>query len=302
MRVRQPFFSIIIPTYNRTELLVSCLQSLTYVDYPQDSLEVIVVDDGSETPPEAIIAQFRNQLPVKLLKQPNAGPSAARNLGSEHAKGDILAFTDDDCIIAPDWLHVLSNRFADTPASMIGGKTINNVPHNPYSATSQIIIDVVYRHYNSDYDHAKFVASNNLAVTANLFKRIGGFDSTFRFSEDRELCCRWLNHGYQIIYLPEALVYHNKALTLHSFWRQHFNYGRGAYRFHQKRINHKWGNFQTEFKFHLNFRNWLLTPFSQVKGTQSVLIALLMVSWQTANVSGFFWEGIRHKINLLKAL
>ena len=79
--------------------------------------------------------------------------------------------------------------------------------------------------------------ANNLALPEDRFRAIGGFDTIFPLaaSEDREFCDRWLHHGFQMTYAPEAVVYHARALTFRSFWRQHFKYGRGAFHFHQVR-------------------------------------------------------------------
>jgi glycosyltransferase involved in cell wall biosynthesis len=144
---KQPFFSIIIPTYNRTAQLTNCLHSLTLLDYPRNCFEVIVVNDGGETKLEAIADTFRNQINLNLITQPHSGPAAARNTGAAKAKGEFLAFTDDDCIPSPDWLQVLASHFAEMPDYIIGGRTINLLAKNVYSTMSQLIIDVVYRHY-----------------------------------------------------------------------------------------------------------------------------------------------------------
>jgi len=77
-----PFFSIIVPTYARLRQLTACMQALANLDYPRDRFEVIVVDDGSETPPEAAVLSFRNRLDVTLVQQAHAGPAVARNTGA----------------------------------------------------------------------------------------------------------------------------------------------------------------------------------------------------------------------------
>ena len=199
MGQRQPVFSIIIPTYDRPAQLANCLKALARLDYPHDRFEVLVVDDGSKTPPEALATSFRERLDVRLLIQAHAGPAAARNTGAAQAKGRFLAFTDDDCMPAPDWLQTLAARFASTPDQIIGGRTLNARSDNLYSTTSQTIIEVVYAYYNTDPNQASFFASNNLAVPADRFRAISGFDATFTTSEDRELCDRWLHHSYRMM-------------------------------------------------------------------------------------------------------
>ena len=102
-----------------------------------------------------------------------------------------------------------------------------NAAPGPYSATSQLIMDVVYRYYNADPLRARFVASNNMAMPTTAFRELGGFDPEFRTAEDRDLCDRWLQRGHRIIYVPAATVRHAHHMNAWAFCRQHFEYGRG---------------------------------------------------------------------------
>jgi glycosyltransferase involved in cell wall biosynthesis len=295
VRQEQPFFSIVIPTYDRPRQLAACLQSLSRLNYPRDRFEVIVVDDGSETPPEAVVASFCDHLDLMLLTQAHAGPAAARNTGAARAKGEFLAFTDDDCAPAADWLQVLAARFAGASDCAIGGRTLNALSDNLCSTASQLLIAYLYAYYNADPDRARFFASNNLAMPADRFHAIGGFCTTYTRSaaEDRELCDRWLHHGYRMIYVPEALIYHAHALTFRIFWRQHFNYGCGAFGFRQARAQHAREPISLEPRgFYLDLLRY---PFSQARGWRALLLAALLVMSQVAHVVGFLWKGMNHK-------
>lgn len=292
MRRQRFFFSVIIPTYARPKQLTVCLQSLARLDYPHDCFEVIVVDDGSETPPETIVASFCDRLDVTLLTQTHAGPAAARNTGAAQAKGDFLAFTDDDCAPTADWLQALAARFAKAPEHAIGGRTLNALPDNPYSTASHLLVAYFCTHHNTDPGQARFLASNNLALPANRFHAVGGFDTTFprAAAEDRDLCNRWLRRGYGMTCAPEALVYHAHALTFRTFWRQHFNYGRGAFLFRQARARQVQGHIRVEpLSFYLNLLRY---PFSQARGGRALLLAAFLVVSQVANAAGFMWEGV----------
>ncbi len=288
-----PFFSIIIPTYSRPGQLQVCLQSLLRLDYPRDNFEVIVVDDGSPTPLGDVVAEFENPLNLRLIRQQNAGPAAARNTGVKYAKGKFIAFTDDDCTPDSDWLTIFANQFAETPNCILGGKTVNKLSKNPFASTSQLIVDIVYRHYNANFKQARFFASNNMAIPARLYRELGGFNEQLRTSEDRELCDRWLHRGYQMVYLPEAVIYHAHQLTFYKFCKQHFSYGQGAYRFHKIRAVRGSGTMQGEMKFHANLRNWLFYPFTTVKGGQAIVLGFLLLMWQLINTVGFTWEALR---------
>lgn len=285
-----PFISIVIPTYNRPRSLVACLQSIARLDYPQDRLEVIVVDDGSPQPVAAVIDDSRCSAGVVCYRQENAGPAAARNLGADKAKGDFLAFIDDDCAPEAGWLKVMAAQLVDTPQSLVGGRTVNGLPNNLYAMTSQIIVDMVYQHNNAQPHQAKFFATNNIIVPADTFRRLEGFNPSFRTSEDREFCDRWLYHGQRMVYVPDAVIYHSHNLKLRSFCRQHFEYGRGAYRYHKIRGRRGSGTLHGEMRFHLNIRNWLLYPIRQLGWKRSVLLSGMLLLWQGVNAAGYFAE------------
>jgi glycosyltransferase involved in cell wall biosynthesis len=288
MEQKKPFFSIIIPTYNRPDKLADCLKSLSRLDYPYDQFEAIVVDDGSNTLLQPVVASFFDQLNVTLLTQAHAGPGAARNTGVKQAKGEFLAFIDDDCSPLPDWLQKLANRFAVLPDHAIGGRTLNALPEDAYSIASQNLIDASYAYHNPTAGQASFFASNNLTVPAAYFRSIGGFDITFRTSEDRDFCDRWRHHGFQMTYAPENLIYHSHPMSFCAFWRCHFNYGRGAYRYHQARARRGTGRLRLDLKFYMRL---ISNPFMQRQGNRAFWIMILLLISQIVNAMGFLREG-----------
>ncbi|MBD2326919.1 glycosyltransferase [Alkalinema sp. FACHB-956] len=229
-----PSFSVIVPTYNRPRLLQACLQAIAQMDYPRDRLEVIVVDDGGSQPLDEIVQPFITPLSLKLLRQANAGPGAARNHGATEARGDYLAFTDDDCQPDRQWLRALASQAQTQPTAMLGGAIHNQLHRNPFAEASQLIISYLYQHFADHPQAPRFFTSNNLAVPRDRFLALGGFDQAFRIaSEDRELCDRWSQQPAALIYCPAAQVFHSHDLNLFSFWKQHFNYGRGGFGFHR---------------------------------------------------------------------
>lgn len=172
--------------------LKECLQSIAFLDYPRDCFEVVVVDDGNKMLLEPVVEPLKNQLQIRLLKQINSGPATGHNTGGKEAKGKLLAFTDDDCKPARDWLKKLAGRFIKEPDSMIGGKTLNALPDNLYSTKCQLLIDYLYNYYNLDSKQSNFFPSNNFALPSNRFQDLGGFDTSFPLAagEDREFCDR----------------------------------------------------------------------------------------------------------------
>lgn len=297
MKDELPFFSVIIPTYERPAQLAVCLRALARLDYPQERFEVVVVDDGSAAGlPETLLREeFGGRLDLRLLAQRrNGGPASARNFGAREARGSFLAFTDDDCAPDVNWLRALAACFAQTPDRLVGGRTVNALAANPYAETSQLILDVVYAHFNNAPDGARFFASNNLAVAADPFRAMNGFDERFRTSEDREFCDRWLSRGALLTYAPEAIIYHAHALTLRTLWRQHFDYGRGARRFHQARAARGHGRFKPDLAFYLKLLGAPLARTKKMARAQKAPAATKMLTlllWsQLANTAGFFSE------------
>lgn len=286
-------FSVIIPTYRREEQLSGCLAALSRQNYSPDLFEVIVVDDGSNSPPESAIHAIP-QLSARLLCQPHRGPASARNAGAAIAKGRFLAFTDDDCRPEVDWLHSIAARFEQDPVCAIGGKTINALQENPFSAASQLLIDYLFTYYNRRPDGPCLFTSNNLAVPASLFHSAGGFDESFPVAaaEDREFCDRLAHLGYRMIYAPEAVVSHRHELSLRRFWRQHYNYGTGAFRFHELRA------FRTRKKIRVEPVSyyWNLLKYPIESGNRNALpLTALMALSQIANAAGFFHQKLAPK-------
>jgi GT2 family glycosyltransferase len=293
-----PFISIVIPTYNRPAPLSACLRACALLDYPRDSFEVITVDDGGSVSLEAIVAGFHGVLSVKLLRQGNAGPAAARNRGALEARGEYLAFTDDDCSPAPGWLRALAAQLVESPDCAVGGYTINILTHNLYSSASQLLISYLFSYYNGAPRDARFFPSNNLAVPASRFRGIGGFDVTYprAAAEDRELCDRWLHHGQRMIYAPDAVVFHANDLTFRKFLRQHFHYGEGAFCFH--RIRARRGRHRIKVEPPSFYFNLLRFPFLRGQGWKAPLLVLLLIVAQIANALGFFWKWVKEGIGM----
>ncbi|HKP92320.1 MAG TPA: glycosyltransferase, partial [Chthoniobacterales bacterium] len=172
-----------------------------------------------------------------------------------------------------------------TPDRIVGGRTINALPQNPYSETSQAIIDAVYSYFNADPADARFFASNNFAVSAEQFRRMNGFEERFVTSEDREICARWRSGGGRMSYAPKAVVYHAHRLDLATLWRQHFGYGRGARRFHRARFLAGDPPFKPELAFYFKL---LKTTASRRQKSRAVHLTALLLWAQLANAAGFF--------------
>jgi cellulose synthase/poly-beta-1,6-N-acetylglucosamine synthase-like glycosyltransferase len=265
---------------------VKCLRALTAQDYPRDGFEVIVVDDGSIVAMADSLGSLPHHMNLTLLRQPHSGPARARNFGASRAKGSYLVFTDDDCTPTTDWLRKLSEQFALSPDAVLGGRTVNAIVENHYSAASQLIVDYLYASWNFA-TRATFFTSNNMAIPAKRFAEIGGFGGGWdrAAGEDRDLCDRLIHHGCRLIYVPDALVHHAHCLTFAGFCRQHFNYGIGAFHLHQLRAHRAATRIRFEpCSFYLNM---IAHPFAQTTVSKASFLAILIGLAQAANAVGW---------------
>lgn len=286
-KLLQPAFSIIIPTFRRPARLAECLRAIAEMDYPSELLEVVVVDDGGGDA-RAVVASQRSELTIQFLEQENRGPAAARNAGAIKAAKPYLAFLDDDCQPGRGWLKGLAAQLALTPDHMVGGCTVNRLTENAYSEASQLLVAYLYRYYGAAPGRPAFYTSNNVAVPAAQFRELGGFDTTFRGAagEDREFCWRWRERGWRMSYCPDALVAHAHWMNWRGYWKQHFDYGRAAFHFHQIRTRAGQGLVRLEPPAF--YGRLLLCPLEGPQDGRKLQLGMLLLVSQVANALGFF--------------
>lgn len=285
-----PTATVVVPTFDRPDRLTQCLEGLCALHADRHSFEVLVVDDGSTLDLKPTLQRYRQRLELQLIRQQNAGPAAARNTGARHASGDVVAFTDDDCVPDPDWLSELLHCHQKEVTAIVGGRTINALRDNLFAEASQDLVAYLYDYYAGVSGSAAFFTSNNMMVGREMFLALGGFSTRFRLAagEDRELCDRWLAHGHTLHYAERAVIRHHHGLDLRRFWRQHRNYGRGAYHFHTVRRERGGQRTMEPASFYLQL---LLYPLRQRRPVaRAVAGAGLMALSQAANAAGYFQE------------
>ena len=285
--------SIVIPTYARPERLRECLAALARQTMPADTFEIVVVDDGSPQPVVPPADTTAAGPTIRIIRQSNAGPSAARNRGVAEARGELIAFTDDDCLPTPDWLELLVTAHRQSPGALVGGITFNGLPGDVFATTSQMIIDLVYEHFNTDESSAYFLTSNNILCSRAAYSDLGGFDTSFprAGAEDRDFCDRWRASGRLLRLVPAARIEHRHAQNLKQFLGLHYRYGRGAYLYQAKRRLRSSGTMSHDIKFHRSLLSRLPRHLQKHQGlVRKAQIAAAILLWQAANASGFLHQ------------
>jgi len=290
MNHARPFVSVVLPTRNRPGPLGDLLDALAGQEYPTGRFETILVDDGGSSSLEAVVAPYRERLCATLMRVPHSWPAAARQAGVDVARGELLAFTDDDCRPATGWLPALERSALATPGAAIGGPVVNALNANLYSEATHLVVRELCQLLCTEQGEPRYLTTTNIAFPAERFRAIGGLDRTWRLSggEDRELCCRWERAGHRIVFAPDALVGHAHHLDLVSFLRQHFNYGRGAFRFRYTAAGRSVRRIAFEnWRFYARLLGSSLASFPPPR---AAAVAGLVACSQLANAAGFVRE------------
>lgn len=203
----QPFVSVIIPVFNDSARLKICLNALDNQTYPKDRYEVIVVNNGSDEDIESVVKSFNQAI---ITDENRPGSYAARNKGISFAQGEVIAFTDADCIPASDWIEKgVTNLQRTLNCGLVAGK-IELFFKNPERPTAVELYDNI----KLGFPQKKFVEESRYGATANVFtfrrviEAVGLFDDTLKSSGDREWGQRVFAAGYQLVYAEDACVSH----------------------------------------------------------------------------------------------
>jgi GT2 family glycosyltransferase len=212
--------TVVIPAYNAANHIEACLIALNHQTVPKERYQIIVVDDGSTDETADIVKRFD----VKYIHQPNAGPASARNLGAQIADGEIILFTDSDCVAEKDWIEQMVLPFEDSNVAGVKGAYRT---HQRQLAARFAQIEFEDRYdLLLESDSIDMLDTYSAAIRKSVFDEMKGFDESFPVAnnEDTDLSYRLCASGYKIVFSPKAIVYHThpdslkKYLTI-KFWR-----------------------------------------------------------------------------------
>lgn len=250
------FVSVIIPTCNRKDSLKRCLISLFNQTYSVEKHEIIVVDDGSKDGTKELVSELqeiakKQNLKFRYLRQENKGPGCARNLGAENSFGEIIAFTDDDCVLFHDWIRTIVDCYQDHPdIAACGVQPVDIIESGIFSSITKCFEQKSHENKNKfyfSYGFAPFkiISGENVSIKKDVFREVGGYDPKFKFyGEDVDLIYRLLKKGYKVLYNPKIESSHYARTTVKEIYNQKYGFGL---------IN------PINLKDH--FKNWLIIDF-----------------------------------------
>ncbi|MBM63600.1 MAG: glycosyl transferase [Acidobacteria bacterium] len=217
-----PKVSVIVCAYNAADTLDDCLTSLECLSYPE--VELILVDDGSSDGTAAIANRHPS---IKLVQVDNGGLSAARNIGLSHATGEIVAYTDADVRVEPEWLTYLVEPLFSSSYAGSGGPNV--VPtDDPWLAQCVARAPGGPSHVLFDDRTAEHVPGCNMAFRRDVLVALDGFNPVFtKAGDDVDFCWRLQARGWKIAFAPSALVWHHHRSSLRAYWNQQLGYGEG---------------------------------------------------------------------------
>lgn len=220
-----PFFSIIVPVYNRPQEVEELLQGLSR--QTNKEFELILVEDGSTDKCKFVAERYVEKMNISYYYKENSGRSSSRNYGMKKATGDYFVFFDSDCIIPPDYFQIVKDELQRNYADCYGGPDKTDASFSNmqkaigFSMTSFLTTGGIR---GGKKGLEKFTPRTfNMGFSKEVYQRVGGFKDMF--GEDIDMSLRIRAEGFTTRLLHDAFVYHKRRVSFRAFWRQVFVFG-----------------------------------------------------------------------------
>lgn len=221
----KPFFSIIIPVYNRPDEVRELLESLA-VQTCKD-FEVLLIEDGSTRRCDEVAGEYADRLTIRYFYKDNSGRSLTRNYGMERAEGRYLVFFDSDCIIPPAYFETVHRHLIESPVDCYGGP---DAAHSSFTRLQKAINYAMTSFFTTGGIRGgkgtmeKFTPRTfNMGFSHEVYERVGGFADMF--GEDIDLSLRIRDAGFTTALYRDAYVYHKRRVSFRSFYCQVYVFG-----------------------------------------------------------------------------
>ena len=221
-----PYFSVIIPVYNRPDEVRELLESLS--KQTLKDFEVLLIEDGSVNRCDTVAQEFDKDLNICYFYKENSGRSLTRNYGMERASGEYLIFFDSDCIIPERYFEIVKARLEEDYVDCFGGP---DAAHSSFSNLQKAISYSMTSFFTTGGIRGgkkgmeKFTPRTfNMGFSKEVYKRVGGFKDMF--GEDIDLSLRIQKAGFHTVLIRDAFVYHKRRVSFRSFYRQVSVFGR----------------------------------------------------------------------------
>lgn len=211
------FISVVVPHHNGIADLKECLLSLVSQSYPRERFKIIVVDNALDRDLKTKLSSYLKN--ITIIEEERKGVSYARNKGVSRARGEIVAFIDQDCVAEPDWLANIAMAFSKNKKAAVVAGEIR--AFRPRTAVERYYETLMCQKRNLSFPLPYFVTAN-VALRRSVFDEIGPFDSGFPSCEDVDMSWRLIDNGYEIEYAPQAVVYHKNIRTLTGLFKKIF--------------------------------------------------------------------------------
>lgn len=224
-RSASPSVSVIVPIYNAQRTVEDCLESLLALDYPRDRLQLLCVDNASTDRTPQILARYATR--IRVLHEDKRGPAAARNRGLRCATGEVIAFTDSDCVVDRLWLRFLVAPLHDASIGAVGGTILSKRPCNSIERFGEQIHD----HERAIHEFMPpYVITMNWSSRLSVLRDVGLFNEELLRSQDVDLSYRLFQAGYTLAYEPRAVIYHQNERTPWGLMHEGYVHGYHAVR------------------------------------------------------------------------
>ena len=226
-----PFISVIIPAKNEERLIRSCITSLRQLNYPKDQFEILIIDGLSADR----TAEVAREMGATVIRNEKQTVSPGRNIGFENAKGELIAFTDADCIVDKAWLSSCVKYFEkDDTVACVGGPNLTPADESDFGKAVGFVFDQpvfaagsIHARELNEVKEVTSIPGCNAIYRQSVLSRVMPLDETMLTGDDTLLNSKILDLGYRLLYTPDVKVFHYRRPSPKKLWKQFYRYAIG---------------------------------------------------------------------------